>query len=160
MQLPTITIERGRPQDLPQLLGLIKELAEYERQPDAVTVTLEELLADGFGPNPIYGFFTAKTEDKTVGMALWYIRYSTWKGRSLYLEDIYVQPEFRGNKIGDKLLKAIAEQAIAINCKRICFQALDWNTPALNFYAKYGANQDAEWVNLVLEPEWVLGKER
>lgn len=90
-------------------------------------------------------------------MAVWYIRYSTWKGRTLYLEDIYVQPAHRGHKIGDLLLKAIAEQAIAINCKRICFQALEWNTPALNFYKKYEAEMDAEWINLMVLPERVLG---
>ncbi|MES2386392.1 MAG: GNAT family N-acetyltransferase [Bacteroidota bacterium] len=146
-----LTIKVGTPADLPELLGLIKELATFELQPDAVTNTIEKMKADGFGPNPVFGFFMARLANgNAVGMAVWYIRYSTWKGRALYLEDIYIKPEHRALGIGHSLLETIREEALRQGCDRVCLQVLDWNKPAIDFYMRHGAVQDPEWINCVL----------
>lgn len=142
-----ITIREGKPEDAGALLELIKELALYEKALNEVENTEEQLLADGFGATPLYGFFIAEYEGKVVGMALFYYRYSTWKGKSLYLEDLYVKEMYRKHKIGKHLFKAIAKKANSENCHRINWQVLDWNEPAINFYKKLGADLDSEWIN-------------
>ena len=147
-----IEISAGRPEDLPELLGLIKELAAFERKPDAVTNTLEKMQADAFGPKPIFGFYMTRLGGELAGMAVWYYRYSTWQGRNLYLEDIYIKPEFRGKDIGGILLRTILEKAKLENCTKVNLQVLNWNHQAIAFYEKYGAEKDDEWINCILEP--------
>lgn len=147
MENPKIIIREGAPEDVGVLLELIKELALYEKAPDEVENTEERLLVDGFGDRPLYGFYLAEMEGKVVGMALYYYRYSTWKGKSFYLEDLYVKEKYRKHKIGWHLFKAIAQKAHDENCHRISWQVLDWNEPAINFYKKLGALLDPEWIN-------------
>ena len=129
------------------MLGLIKELALYEKAPEQVTITLDELLEDGFGANAIYGLFVAEKENTIVGMALYYEKYSTWKGRSLYLEDIVVTEKLRGQGIGQLLFEAVIGVAKERKSARMEWQVLDWNHPAIHFYKKYNANLDPEWLN-------------
>lgn len=149
-----ILIRKAVPADCPRLLELITELAVYERQPDAVTVSMEEFLESGFGPHPVWEAFVAEQtiagKQEVVGMSLFYIRYSTWKGRRLYLEDIIVTETMRGHGIGKQLFDATWELCQARNYSGMVWQALDWNEPALNFYKKYNAEFDYEWVNISL----------
>jgi len=133
--------------DLPQVLALVKELALYEKAPEEVTITLEELEKDGFGENPLYWIILAENENEIMGMSFYYIRYSTWKGKCLYLEDIVVKEEFRGQKIGKILFEETIKAAKKMNAKLMNWQVLDWNEPALNFYKKFDAEMDGEWIN-------------
>lgn len=151
----TFLIRKGTESDVPSVLGLIKELALYEKAPQEVTVTLEELVSDGFGANAIYGLFVAEKESAIVGIALYYEKYSTWKGRSLFLEDIIVTENERGNGIGHALFQSVIGVAKERNSARMEWQVLDWNEPAINFYKKYNANLDAEWLNGKLTREQI-----
>jgi len=148
-------IRKAKAEDCPQMLELIKELAAYERQPDAVTVTMEEFIACGFGEKPVWEAFVAEVTENgqphIVGISLFYIRYSTWKGRRLYLEDIVVTERMRGKGIGKQLFDKTLELCKERGYHGMVWQALDWNEPALNFYRKYGANFDNEWINISLE---------
>ena len=144
---PAIIIRKGTKKDLPKVLSLIKELALYEKAPDEVTITLDELIEDGFGSNPIYGLFVAEQEEDIIGIALYYEKYSTWKGRCLYLEDIVVTEQKRGTGIGHRLFQEVIEVAKARNSARMEWQVLDWNEPAIGFYKRYNANLDGEWLN-------------
>jgi GNAT superfamily N-acetyltransferase len=146
-----INIRKGEKKDLPGVLKLVKELAEYERAPHEVTNTVERMEREGFGPNPVYGFFVAENESGIVGLSLYYYRYSTWKGKRLYLEDIIVTEEERGKGIGKLLFDKTLEKTVEENCSGMTWQVLEWNEPAFNFYKKYGAKQDGEWVNCSLE---------
>ena len=146
-----ITIRNGYKFDLPAVFDLIKELALYERAPHEVTNTIEKMEKDGFGDNPIFGFFVAEKEKKIIGLSLYYWRYSTWKGKRLYLEDIIVTEKERGNGIGKLLFEKTMEKAIEENCSGMLWQVLDWNEPGLNFYKKYNVKFDNEWVNCSLE---------
>ncbi len=146
------TIAVGTREDIPDLMRLVKELALYERAPNEVTNTEERMLEDGFGPNPCFGFYTAKLEGVLVGIALFYTRYSTWKGRCLYLEDIVVTEAYRGKGIGHLLFLKCVEHARENNFAMLNWQVLDWNEPAINFYKKYHAHFDGEWVNCKLFP--------
>jgi GNAT superfamily N-acetyltransferase len=128
------------------ILGLIKELAEYEREPDAVINTAEQLSVDLFDDQVCESFVLEK-EEKMIGFALFYTAYSTWKGRCLYLEDFYVQPEYRRSGAGKMLFNQVVEEAKARGVKRMDWQVLEWNEPAINFYKKSGAILDPEWVN-------------
>lgn len=145
------TIRIGRKDDLPRVLELIKELAEFERAPHEVTNTLALMEHDGFGPNPIYGFFVAENASGIVGLSLYYWRYSTWKGKRLYLEDIIVTERERGSGIGKLLFDRTMQHALDENCTGMMWQVLDWNEPAIKFYKKYGSKLDGEWVNCSLE---------
>lgn len=140
-------IRIGTPADIPQVLGLIKELAEYERALNEVTNTVDIMLEDGFGGNPVYGLFVAERGGEIVGIALHYIRYSTWKGKMLYLEDIVVRESLRGRGIGAMLFEECIRFAKEKNYAGMIWQVLDWNEPAINFYKKYDAELDPEWVN-------------
>ncbi len=148
-----ITIRPGRKEDLSRTLELIKELAEYERAPHEVTNTVAQMEIDGFGPNPIYGFFVAEEENRIIGLSLYYWRYSTWKGKRLYLEDIIVTESQRGRGIGKLLFDRTMQHALDENCSGMLWQVLDWNEPAINFYKKYGSKMDGEWINASLERE-------
>lgn len=144
-------IRKGTRQDLPRVLELIKELALYEKALDQVTNTVEQMEKDGFGPNPLFGFFVAEQDDQIVGISLYYFRYSTWKGKRLYLEDIIVTEKERGTGCGRKLLEQTMRFSIEENCSGMMWQVLDWNERAINFYKKYDARIDDEWLNCHLE---------
>jgi GNAT superfamily N-acetyltransferase len=142
-----ITVRRAVKEDCPRLLELIHELAEYERAPQEVTVTMEHFMESGFGKSPVWWTFVAEVDGKVQGFALYYIRYSTWKGQAMYLEDILVTREMRGKGIGKLLMDRLIEEAKEKGWKRILWQVLDWNEPAINFYKKYNTSFDDEWVN-------------
>ena len=142
-----ITIRRAVREDCPRILELIKALALYEKAPEEVTVSPVHFEDSGFGPRPVWWAFVAETGGKVVGFALWYVRYSTWKGQRMYLEDLYVEPEMRGHGIGAMLFERLIEEGRSSGMHGMVWQALDWNEPALNFYRKYGAKLDYEWVN-------------
>jgi len=148
-------VRKATKEDVSALLGLIKELALYEKAPQEVTITLEELVADGFGDNPVFGLFVAEQENVIVGIALYYEKYSTWKGRGLFLEDIIVTEKERGNGIGHALFQSVIAVAKERNAARMEWQVLDWNEPAINFYKKYEANLDSEWLNGKLTREQI-----
>jgi ribosomal protein S18 acetylase RimI-like enzyme len=167
-----IIIRRAVKEDCPRLLELVTELAIYEKAPNDVTVTLEHFTESGFGKNPVWWGFVAtspltplrKAErgippspfmekglgDEVVGFALYYIRYSTWKGQAMYLEDIIVTESMRGKKIGKLLFDRLIEEAKEKKFNRIIWQVLDWNEPAINFYKKYNADFDGGWLNCSL----------
>jgi len=142
-----INIRRAVIEDCPRLLELVKELAVYERAPDAVTVTPEHFAESGFGKNPVWWAFVAEVDGIIVGFALYYIRYSTWKGQAMYLEDIIVTDSMRGKGIGKLLFERLIDEAKEKKFNRIVWQVLDWNQPAINFYKKYNAEFDAGWLN-------------
>ncbi len=146
-----ITIRRAVKEDCPRLMELIKGLALYEKAPDEVTVSLSHFEESGFGANPVWWAFVAEEENRIHGFALYYIRYSTWKGQRLYLEDIYVDPEIRGRGIGAMLFERLMDEARDKNFHGMVWQALEWNEPALNFYRKYNATFDNEWVNCSID---------
>ena len=146
-----VLIRQGEKSDLPAALDLIKELATYEKALDQVTNTIEMMQKDGFGDNPIFGFFVAEQLDKIVGLSLYYYRYSTWKGKRLYLEDIIVTEAYRGDGIGKILLERTIQKAKDEECTGMMWQVLDWNEPAINFYQKYDTKFDSEWVNCNLD---------
>ncbi|MEM9297773.1 MAG: GNAT family N-acetyltransferase [Bacteroidota bacterium] len=146
-----MTIRKGVKQDLPRVLELIKELAEYEKGLHKVSNTVEMMEEDGFGDHPIFDFFVAEEKD-IVGISLYYYRYSTWKGKRLYLEDIIVTESERGKGIGKHLFDATIEYGKANNCTGMVWQVLDWNEPAINFYQKYyQADLDDEWINCSID---------
>lgn len=144
-------IRKGRREDLPRVFELILELAHFERAPHEVTNTIAQMEVDGFGPNPLFGFFVAEDETGIHGIALYYYRYSTWKGKRLYLEDIIVTEQKRGLGLGKALFDATMNQALQDNCTGMMWQVLDWNESAIAFYKSYGSRLDAEWVNCHLE---------
>jgi len=146
----SITIRRAIQQDCPRLLELIIELAVYEKAPNEVTVTLEHFAESGFGDKPVWWAFVAEEEGTIHGFALYYIRYSTWKGQAMYLEDIIVTEAMRGQKIGKLLFDQLIEEAKEKKFTRIIWQVLEWNAPAINFYKKYNASFDPEWLNCTL----------
>lgn len=148
---PEVHIRFGKKEDLPQVLDLIKELAEYEHGLDQVSNTVERMEVDGFGPDPVYKLIVAEANDKIVGISIYYYRYSTWKGKRLYLEDIVVTTSLRGKGIGKLLFDRVIEIAQSTGCTGMMWQVLDWNEPAINFYKKYNTNFDAEWVNCNLD---------
>jgi L-amino acid N-acyltransferase YncA len=147
----SIIIRRATKEDCPRLLELVKELAEYEKAPNEVTVTLEHFTESGFGSNPVWWAFCAEENGIVQGFALYYIRYSTWKGQAMYLEDILVTESMRGKGMGKLLFDRLIVEAKEKGFRRMVWQVLEWNEPAINFYKKYGANFDAEWVNCSIE---------
>lgn len=149
--MSSVQIREGRKDDLPRVLELVRELAEYERAPNEVTNTVAKMEMDGFGPNAVFGFFVAESDSSIVGLSLYYWRYSTWKGRRLYLEDIIVTDSHRGKGIGKQLFDQTMQKALDENCTGMMWQVLDWNEPAINFYKMYGAKLDGEWINCHLE---------
>lgn len=153
--MQSIEIRQGKKEDLPRVLELVKELAEFERAPDEVTNTVALMEQDGFGANPVYGFFVAEKAGTIIGLSLYYWRYSTWKGKRLYLEDIIVTEIERGLGAGKLLFDRTMQKALEENCTGMMWQVLEWNEPAINFYKKYGSKLDSEWVNCNLEADQI-----
>lgn len=142
-----VHIRLARQEDCAAMMELIRELAVYEKAEHEVSVSLEAFSDAGFGAQPIWTAFVAESEGQIVGLSLFYPRYSTWKGRKLYLEDIVVKESLRGQKIGKELFDQTLIYAKENQYHSLYWQVLDWNEPAINFYKKYGATFDAEWLN-------------
>lgn len=140
-------IRRAVKEDCSRLLELVKELALYEKAPQEVTVTEEHFTESGFGPNPVWWAFVAELNGRVEGFALYYVRFSTWKGQRMYLEDILVTEQLRGKGAGRLLMNRLIEEARERGFSGMVWQVLEWNEPAINFYKKYNAAFDAEWVN-------------
>ncbi|MNF22952.1 Acetyltransferase (GNAT) family protein [compost metagenome] len=149
-----MNIRKGTPEDMQAVLGLIKELAEFEKEPDAVLVTVDDLVRDGFGPNPLFHVFVAEVDNdqndseatkEIVGIALYYYRFSTWKGKTIHLEDLVVKDKMRGSGLGYALYSEIIKQGKKDKVRRIEWNVLDWNTPAIEFYEKSGAVVLDDW---------------
>lgn len=146
----TIEIRKGTKSDIPFALNLVKELAVYEKAPDEVEVSIEEMTEWGFGNDKQFDFYVALLDDVIVGMALYYFKYSTWKGKCLFLEDIIVTESQRGKGLGKLLFDKVVQVSREQKVRRMEWQVLDWNTPAIEFYKKYDATLDGEWVNCKL----------
>lgn len=146
-----ITIRNAVENDCPRMLELITELAVYERAPDAVTVSLEHFAASGFGEKPVWWAFVAEENNIIIGFALYFIRYSTWKGQRMYLEDLLVTEKARGKGVGKLLFDELLIEARQRNMSGLAWQVLDWNEPAINFYKKYNAKMESEWLNVSLD---------
>ncbi|MFE3867291.1 GNAT family N-acetyltransferase [Flavobacterium sp. LS2P90] len=149
-----MNIRKGKPEDMSAVLGLIQELADFEKEPDAVLVTVDDLVRDGFGTTPLFHVFVAEVEadpsdseqaKQIVGIALYYYRYSTWKGKIIHLEDLVVKDKMRGTGLGYALYSEIIKQGKRDNVRRIDWHVLDWNTPAIDFYEKSGAKVLKNW---------------
>ncbi|WP_452218481.1 N-acetyltransferase family protein [Lacinutrix undariae] len=138
-------IREARKGDMPYVLQLINELAVFEKEPDAVEVTVADLEADGFGKNPKFKCFVAEYENHIYGIALVYMRYSTWKGAVLHLEDLIVSASMRGKGLGTLLLDEVVKYGYQLKVKRICWDVLDWNAPAIAFYEQKGADVKRDW---------------
>jgi GNAT superfamily N-acetyltransferase len=150
----SMVIREARPADTALILGFIRALSEFERAPGEVTATEEGLLRDGFGPNPFYYCLIAEHGGRPAGFAFYFFNYSTWKGRpGIYLEDLFVHPEFRGLGIGKALLQRVAAIAVEKGCQRMQWEVLDWNTPAIEFYRAMGTDFLDEWRNVRLDGE-------
>ena len=155
MDSSSLLIRSARPEDVHAVYQLIRELAEYERAPQEVSNSPERMLAEGFGREENwFGCAVAELNGEIIGMAIWYFRYSTWKGRCLYLEDFYVKPEHRRAGIGAQLFEYVLAYGKEQQCGRLVWQVLEWNEPAINFYKKYDSHLDPEWLNgsISLEP--------
>ena len=150
-----LVIRTGRREDLPAVLDLIKELADYEKALHEVVNTVARMEIEGFGDHPVFGFFVAENKSGIVGLSLYYWRYSTWKGKRLYLEDIIVTERERGNGIGKILFDRTMQHSLDENCNGMMWQVLDWNEPAINFYKKYGAAMGQDWINCSLERDQI-----
>lgn len=146
----SILIRQGRPEDLPQALELIKELAAYEKAPHEVEVTVEEMNLWGFGKDRLFHFLVAEQNSKITGLALYYFKYSTWKGKCIFLEDIIVTESERKKGIGSALFRDMVAIARAEKVRRLEWQVLEWNSPAIEFYRKVNAGFDGEWINCKL----------
>ena len=145
-----IKIRKAVRKDCARMMELIQELATYEKAPDEVTVSLSHFEESGFSPKPVWWAFVAEVSGVVVGMALYYVRYSTWKGQRMYLEDLLVTEEMRGKKIGSLLFDALIQEAKDKKFIGMNWQVLDWNEPAINFYKKYNASLDPEWLNCAI----------
>ncbi|MCE9540446.1 MAG: GNAT family N-acetyltransferase [Bacteroidetes bacterium] len=152
----TISVRKGLKTDLSAALGLIKELALYEKAPDEVIVTIEDMERDGFGENPVFNFFVAEMDGKIVGISLYYVKYSTWKGKCIFLEDIIVTERYRKHGIGKKLFDEVVKVSKELNVQRLEWQVLDWNEPAIRFYEKINSNLNKEWINCKLTKEQIM----
>ena len=142
-----IKIRRAVKEDCARLLELIHELAVYEKAPQEVTVTMEHFVESGFGKQPVWWALVAEADGQVEGFALYYIRYSTWKGQRMYLEDLIVTEKMRGKGLGKMLFDQLIVEAKEKNFSGIAWQVLEWNEPAIRFYKKYKAHLDPEWIN-------------
>lgn len=149
-----IKIRKAEPRDVPRMLALVKELATFEKEPDAVTVPEADMLDAGFGARPVWwGWVACGPGDEVLGTAICYERYSTWRGRVGYLEDIVVTESARSLRIGEKLFKACAAEAVRRKYHHLTWQVLDWNEGAIRFYKRLGAELDPQWVNGRMDAE-------
>ena len=147
-----IFIEKAVKEDCEAIMQLVQELAVYEKAPDEVTVAMEHFVESGFGKKPVWEAFVAKENGIVKGFALYYIRYSTWKGQRMYLEDLLVTEEMRGKGIGKLLFDKLVEECKSKKYSGLVWQVLDWNEPAINFYKKFeGVKFDSEWVNCSMD---------
>ncbi|GGN02082.1 N-acetyltransferase [Dyadobacter beijingensis] len=144
-----ISTRQGTAEDIPAIFELVKELAIYERALNQVTNNVDKMTRDY--NEKLFDFFVAEVDAKIIGLCLYYYRYSTWKGKRLYMEDIIVTESMRGNGIGKILFDATVTAAKQVGCTGMMWQVLDWNTSAVNFYRKYGTNFDNEWINCNLD---------
>lgn len=142
-----IVIRQGEPADIPAVFKLIEDLAHFEKAPEAVTNSAERMVLE----QPHYGFFVAEYQGEIIGAAVYFFAYFTWVGKSLYLDDLYVKPAFRGKKAGGRLLRRIIELARDEGCQRLRWQVLDWNSHAIEIYQKYGSKISNEWLNCDLD---------
>ena len=142
-----ITLRKAESFDIPLIFSLVKELALFERAPEEVTATIDDYEINGFSDKPLFDAFLLFENDQLAGFSLWYFRFSTWKGKRLYLEDLFVKSEFRSKGYGKLLMEATIEEAKATNSKGLMWQVLDWNTPAIEFYKRKNAILDEEWIN-------------
>lgn len=142
-----ITIRTATAKDVPAMMALVRELAEFEQAPDEVANTEAKMIEEGFGQNPAFQAIVTEVDDKVVGMSVFYYSYSTWKGKSIYIDDIIVNEAFRGKGIGSKLMEATILRAKQENVGKLHWQVLDWNEPAIRFYKKYETVFDPEWIN-------------
>ena len=140
-------IRKGIKKDLPEVLELIKELANYENAEDQVSITLEDLEKDGYGSHPWFWFLVAENNQEIVGLSFYWIRYSTWKGKFLFLEDFVIKQEYRRQGIGSKLFEETIKICKKLNLNGMIWQVLDWNSSAIDFYKKYGADISNDWLN-------------
>ena len=145
-----VTIRKAGKEDMPYVLELIKELALYEKAPLEVTNTVEDMVKDGFGNNPVFFCDVAEVNEVIVGMAIYFIKYSTWKGKGIYLDDILVTEKMRGKGIGKLLFDRVVQVSNQMGVNQLHWQVLDWNEPAINFYKKYPSEFDSEWINCKL----------
>jgi GNAT superfamily N-acetyltransferase len=148
-------IRKGNPEDMEAVLGLIQELADFEKEPNAVLVTVDDLIRDGFGQVPLFHVFVAEIEKQIVGIAFYYYRYSTWKGKTIHLEDLVVKDKMRGTGLGYALYSEIIKQAKKDKVRRIDWNVLDWNTSAIEFYEKSGAKILHDWKVAQMDEEGI-----
>lgn len=148
-----MNIRRGLMEDMPAVLELIKELAAFENEPDAVVVTVADLQRDGFGNSPLFETFVAEVQGEIIGMALFYYRYSTWKGKTIHLEDLIVKENHRGTGAGSALYRAVMHFAKEQGLRRVEWAVLNWNTPAINFYEKSGAKVFDDWRTVQMDEQ-------
>jgi GNAT superfamily N-acetyltransferase len=151
-----ISVRRSIQEDMPGVLNLIRELALYEKAPEEVTNTVEDMINDGFGDQPAYFCDVAVSEKEIIGIAVYFIKYSTWKGKGIYLDDIVVTEKWRGKGIGKMLFDNVIAHAVAMNANQLHWQVLNWNQPAINFYRKYPSDFDDEWINCKLNKSQLL----
>lgn len=150
-----MVIRKGTKKDMPAVLELIKELAAFEKEPDAVVVTAEELIKDGFGSNPLFYTFVAEEGNEIIGMALFYYRYSTWKGKTIHLEDLIVKENHRGTGAGSALYKEVITFAKQQGVRRIEWVVLNWNEHAIKFYERSGAKILQDWLTVQMDEEGI-----
>lgn len=150
-ELQTINIRKANKSDVPALFALINELAVFEKAPEEVINTEEKMMEEGFGESPYFHAYMAEVDGRVVGMSLVYFRYSTWKGKTVYLEDLIVNEPFRNRGIGKLLFERTMAFAREENCARMTWQVLDWNEPAISFYKNYGAQFDNGWINAFID---------
>ncbi len=154
-----INIREAKKEDCSRILELVKELAKYEKAPGEVTVTLDHFIESGFGAKPVWWAFVAEVDGIVQGFALYYIRFSTWKGQRMYLEDFYVTEEMRSQGLGKLLFERLIEEVKNKKLNGMMWQVLEWNEPAINFYKKYNAVFDSEWLNCAINPQLEMEKE-
>jgi len=150
-----ITLRVAQKHDCPRLIELVTELAVFEKLPEEVTVSLQEFEDSGFGTNPVWKAFVAEDNNVIIGFALYYVRFSTWKGRRVYLEDFIVTEEYRGIGIGKLLFEQIIKETKELDYSGMVWQVLDWNEPAIKFYNKYEATIEKGWLNASLSQEQI-----
>lgn len=146
-----VIIRKGEKKDLPGVLALIHELAEFEKAPDAVTNSVALMEEDGFGEKPVFRFHVAELEGKIIGIAVYFVKYSTWKGKGLYLDDIVITEKFRSKGVGKKLFDVYVEEAKKIGAKQLHWQVLDWNVRAIEFYKRLDARIEPEWLDCKID---------